>query len=119
MQTVLPDKGQRTPSSEVSYFTVPVQHPEYVYGACLGNTISSRRCFQNRDSRNGQHWRFVMSKFLRVPNVTALLGISRPTLWRWCAAGLFPKPYKIGLRVSAWDSDEVQAWMDSQRGAAK
>ena len=59
------------------------------------------------------------NSFMRVPHVTTLLGISRPTLWRWCAAGHFPKPYKIGVRVTAWCAGEVNAWIEQQKAVSK
>lgn len=36
-----------------------------------------------------------------------LLPIGKSTLWEWIAKGIFPKPRKIGPRVSVWDAQEV------------
>ncbi|UUZ49505.1 AlpA family phage regulatory protein [Massilia sp. B-10] len=39
----------------------------------------------------------------------------RATLWRWVAAGTFPKPVKLSPGVTAWDNDDLDAY-DAARG---
>ncbi len=46
-----------------------------------------------------------------------ITGVSKSTLLRWTAAGLFPKPVKI-FRVSAWKVGDVRAWLQSRTQAA-
>ncbi|UUZ55061.1 AlpA family phage regulatory protein [Massilia sp. H-1] len=41
--------------------------------------------------------------------------VSRATLWRWVAAGTFPKPVKLSPGVTAWDNDDLDAY-DAARG---
>lgn len=41
----------------------------------------------------------------------ALVPVSHATLWRWVKAGKFPRPVKLGDRVTAWNADEVRAWL--------
>lgn len=38
---------------------------------------------------------------VRLPVVTALLGVSAPTVWRWSKSGRLPAPVKRG-GVTAW-----------------
>ncbi|MGS3152481.1 helix-turn-helix transcriptional regulator [Aeromonas sanarellii] len=45
---------------------------------------------------------------------SGLLPISQATLWRWVAAGKFPAPVKLSDRVTAWRSEDVRIWIDSQ-----
>lgn len=46
--------------------------------------------------------------------IPCILPISSATLWRWVAAGKFPKPVRLSARVTAWRIDEIRAWLVSQ-----
>jgi predicted DNA-binding transcriptional regulator AlpA len=46
---------------------------------------------------------------------SGITGVSAATLYRWIAAGKFPRPIHIGKRVSAWLSDDVDAWIEAHR----
>lgn len=50
---------------------------------------------------------------LRLPKVLALVGVSRSTLYRWVALGLFPQPRSLTPTGStvAWSAAEVHAWI--------
>ena len=52
----------------------------------------------------------VHPRFLRQPEVLALVGVAWITILRWEQEGLFPKRRKIGKRVAAWVESEVQEW---------
>ncbi len=49
--------------------------------------------------------------FVRVATVARTLNISIGTVWRWSAAGKFPKPVKISGRVTGWLVADVRAWI--------
>ncbi|QTL95322.1 helix-turn-helix transcriptional regulator [Aeromonas jandaei] len=49
--------------------------------------------------------------FVRVAAVAHTLNISIGTVWRWSAAGKFPKPVKISGKVTGWPVAEVRAWI--------
>lgn len=51
-------------------------------------------------------------RLLRTAEVTARVGCSRTTLWRWIQAGRFPKPTHPGPGMAAWPEDEVDAFFD-------
>jgi predicted DNA-binding transcriptional regulator AlpA len=51
-------------------------------------------------------------RFLRAPQVLAMVPISAPTLWRMVKAGRFPAPCKLAPNVTAWRLTDVQAWCD-------
>lgn len=51
---------------------------------------------------------------LNTPAVCKILGISRPTLWRWCRDGLFPRSIQLGPRRVGFRASDVQAWLDSR-----
>jgi prophage regulatory protein len=43
-----------------------------------------------------------------------LVPVSHATWWRWVAKGLAPQPIKLGPNTTAWDLDEVDAWLELQ-----
>jgi len=40
-----------------------------------------------------------------------LVPVSPATIWRWVAAGKFPKPFKLGPNTTVFDLDQVDAWL--------
>lgn len=60
---------------------------------------------------------------LRLPTVKARTALSRSSLYKFVAAGTFPKPVRLGPRAVGWIEAEVQEWLDrriadSREGAA-
>lgn len=53
--------------------------------------------------------------FIRQKGLLHLIGFSAPTLWRKVKAGTFPKPVKLGEKMTAWRYEEIQAWMEAQK----
>jgi prophage regulatory protein len=50
-----------------------------------------------------------VTQFLRLPEVLARLGFSRPTIYRRIAAGTFPTPVPLGnARVVGWVAEEIE-----------
>jgi prophage regulatory protein len=58
------------------------------------------------------------TRFLRLPEVMARVGLSRPTIYKAIAAGRFPKYIKVGS-ASVWNSREIEAWMRAQVEASR
>ena len=56
-------------------------------------------------------------KFLRLPEVRSTVGMSRSQIYRLIQSGEFPKPVKLGLRVSVWPDNDIQAWQAKQIAA--
>ncbi|MEX1233434.1 MAG: AlpA family transcriptional regulator [Roseovarius sp.] len=52
----------------------------------------------------------VPNALLRTPDVCAVTGMARPTLYEAMAKGLFPRPIKLGEKSSAWGAAEVNKW---------
>lgn len=57
-------------------------------------------------------------RMIRVGELLKLMGVSRATLSRMRAGGLFPKPQKISIRCIGWRSSEVDGWI-AHRPAAQ
>lgn len=51
--------------------------------------------------------------FVRLPTILQLIPISRSTFLARVKAGEYPKPYKIGPKVSAWNVDDIRALLSS------
>ncbi len=52
-----------------------------------------------------------MDKFLRLPQVAELLGVSKSTVWLYAREGKLPKATKLSARVSVWKESDVMALM--------
>jgi prophage regulatory protein len=48
-----------------------------------------------------------MTIILRLPDVRQRTGKSRSTIYAECAAGLFPRPVRLGQRAVGWPACEV------------
>ena len=51
-------------------------------------------------------------KILRLPEVRQVTGISRSSLYRLMAKGLFPAPVQISERAVGWREEEVMEWIE-------
>lgn len=61
----------------------------------------------------------VPNALLRTPDVCAVTGMARPTLYEAMAKGLFPRPIKLGEKSSAWPASECNAVLAARiRGAS-
>lgn len=47
-----------------------------------------------------------------------IIPVSAATLWRWVAAGLFPKPVRLSANAVAWRVEEIRAWMAEKEAAS-
>lgn len=43
-----------------------------------------------------------------------MIPVSPTTLWRWVKEGKFPRPFKLGERVTVWDADQVDAFLKAK-----
>jgi prophage regulatory protein len=54
--------------------------------------------------------------FLRLKQIIAPHGpipVSRSTWWAGVKSGRFPKPVKLGPRITAWREDDIDALLDA------
>ena len=49
---------------------------------------------------------------LRLPQVLALIPVSRSAWWAGCKSGRYPKPVKLGPRTTAWRAAEIAALLE-------
>ena len=53
-------------------------------------------------------------RFLRLPEVQKTVPLSRSRIYELIAANRFPAPVKLSERASAWDLDEIEAWLNAR-----
>lgn len=53
-------------------------------------------------------------RLVRRPEVCALTGLPKSTLYDYLAAGTFPAPVKLSARSVAWRLEEVREWIESR-----
>jgi prophage regulatory protein len=62
---------------------------------------------------------FEMKRFLRLPEVISLVGIPRSTIYLYIQQGRFPAQIKLGSRSVAWNSEEIDAWIQEKIDQSK
>jgi len=56
----------------------------------------------------------------RPKHAAEILGVGVSTLWRWAKERHdFPKARRLSSRCTVFDTGELVAWRDSQKGGAK
>lgn len=50
--------------------------------------------------------------FLRLPQILALIPVSKSTWWEGCRAGHFPKPIKLTARTTVWRVEDIRAFIE-------
>lgn len=50
---------------------------------------------------------------LRLPQVLALVGVSKSTWWKLVREGRAPQSVKLSDRCTAWRSADVSAWIEA------
>lgn len=49
---------------------------------------------------------------LRLPQVLALIPVSRSAWWVGCKSGRYPKPVKLGPRTTAWRASDIAVLLE-------
>lgn len=57
----------------------------------------------------------ALTGYLRLPQVLKLIPVGRVTWWNGCKTGLYPKPYKIAPRITAWKISDIQNCLNNFR----
>jgi prophage regulatory protein len=56
-------------------------------------------------------------KLLRLPEVEALTGLKKTSLYNGAHDGTFPKPIRISARCVAWRESDLLAWQAQRQHA--
>ena len=54
----------------------------------------------------------MANSILRRPDVEALTGLSRSTIYKFMNDGTFPKAVKIGPRAVGWRQADIDDWLN-------
>lgn len=65
---------------------------------------------QTSDSANDQSSDLLDVAFIRLPEVKAVTGLSKTTIYELIRGKDFPPPVRLGPRVVAWVKSEVRQW---------
>ena len=50
---------------------------------------------------------------IRLPKVLELFPVSKSTWWAGIKDGIYPKPVKLGVRISAWRVEDIHSLINS------
>lgn len=54
------------------------------------------------------------TRLLRIKEVSEISGLKLSTIWKYVKLQEFPQPFKLSMRVTVWDSNEVDEWVQKQ-----
>jgi prophage regulatory protein len=57
----------------------------------------------------------MSDRILRMPQVVAITGLSRSTVYRLIGDGSFPRQRALSARAVGWLESELQAWLHARR----
>ena len=57
----------------------------------------------------------MQDSFIRWPQVKAITGLSRTTVWRLEKAGQFPKRRSLGAHSVGWLQSELAGWASARK----
>jgi prophage regulatory protein len=57
------------------------------------------------------------TKLLRLPQVLERYPVSRSTWWAGVRAGTFPSPVRLGIRCTAWRSEDIDRLIEEASDA--
>jgi prophage regulatory protein len=60
----------------------------------------------------------MTTEIFRLPEVLERCKLTRSTLYAMMERGEFPRPIKLGERVNAWTSRQLEAWIAEREAAA-
>jgi prophage regulatory protein len=79
----------------------------------LAQSIGSHAAEKSGECTGDIRSDFRSQRFLRLPEICKLLGLSKTTIYVYKAAGHFPEPVKIGAASVRWRMEDIQAWQNS------
>ena len=72
----------------------------------------------SKHNPNHQQVTLPTEGFIRVNQLSQILGVAIVTCWRWSAKGRLPAPLKLSDRVTVWRAEDIRAFINAQGKAA-
>jgi prophage regulatory protein len=69
-----------------------------------------------KSGADGLHLMTAAPAFFRIADVMRITALSRATVYRRIADGIFPPPVHLGGRACGWTPAALQAWIDNPGG---
>lgn len=57
----------------------------------------------------------MTERILRLPAVTARIGLSRSTIYAAIAVKEFPQPIRLGERAVGWLESDIERWLEVRK----
>jgi predicted DNA-binding transcriptional regulator AlpA len=57
-----------------------------------------------------------ISEIASTKEKSGKLPVSQATIWRWVKEGNFPKPFKLGERITVWNLEEIEIFITKKQG---
>lgn len=54
----------------------------------------------------------MQTRLIRLPEVMAMTGLSRSSIYERKSRGYFPQSISIGARAVAWESTQIEQWIN-------
>ena len=54
------------------------------------------------------------TRLVRLPEVLAMTGLTKATIYNWQAVGRFPRPLRLGRRAVAWRRSDLINWLEGR-----
>ena len=58
-------------------------------------------------------------QFYRLSQLKKQLSVSRSSIWAWVKEGTFPKPIKLGKNCTAWNSVDIEKWIEERKSLSE
>jgi prophage regulatory protein len=53
------------------------------------------------------------TRIVRLPEILALTGATKASIYNWLRSGRFPRQLKMGPKAVGWRWTDVKAWLDA------
>lgn len=60
-----------------------------------------------------------VTRFIRLPEVLSMIGLSRTRVYELIEEGHFPPQVKLSSRAVAWPQDQIMEWMNQRIAATR
>jgi len=58
-------------------------------------------------------------QYLRIADLLHKTKLCKSHIWEQVKLDKFPKPIKLSARVTVWDADEINEWMEKQKAISR
>lgn len=59
------------------------------------------------------HQQLPQVGFVRLPQILAVVPVSRSTWWAWVKSGKAPASRKLGPKITVWEVEKIRAFLSS------